>query len=137
MKAFFNGIRDGLLETNNGQLLEEKETNRFASPGRYIKTKFGNGYINRVQCYLIRNRLYLVSIVLREKDADAKTLKFHEEIAAKFFNSFKPKIDESGLSRPFSIWMHDDRFMVSGFLESRRNERGLVLASTIGYSLPH
>ena len=98
VKAFFAGFREGNLRTTHAQLLEEKDDYRFANPGRFIKTRIQGGYVNRIRLYLIRNRLYVLSIVIPEDEAtDAAVLKSHEEIAAKFFNSFKPKIDENSV----------------------------------------
>lgn len=95
IKAYFNGVREGVLRGTQAQLLEEKDDYHFAIPGRYFKTQLPNGLINRVNLYFARNRSYLISIALPEKNADAESLKFYEGIATKFLSSFKivPDID--------------------------------------------
>ena len=94
VEAFFNGFREGNLRALKGQLLEDKKDYRFASPGRFIKMRIEGGYVSRVRLHMIRNRAYVVFVVMPEKDASAETLKFYEETAMKVLDSFKPKIDE-------------------------------------------
>jgi hypothetical protein len=95
VKAFFNGFREGNVKNMHAQLLEEKDDYRFAYPGRFIKTRLEGGYINRMRLHLIRNRLYVLLVVMPE--GDAETGKFYEETAMKFLNSFKPKLDQKGV----------------------------------------
>jgi TonB family protein len=95
VKTFFAGFLEGNLKTTNAQLLEEKDDYRFATPGRFIKTRIEGGYINRIRLYLIRKRLYVLSVVMPE--GDAETGKFYEEAAMKFLNSFKPVIPQPSL----------------------------------------
>jgi TonB family protein len=97
VKAFFAGFRAGNLKTTNAELLEEKDDYRFATPGRFIKTRIRGGYVNRIRLHLIRNRLYVLSVVMPEEGADVETRKFYEETAMKFLNSFKPRIDQGSV----------------------------------------
>lgn len=94
VNAFFNGMRDGSLAGAKAELLEEKNDNRFGSPGRFVKARFSSGHVARIRMYLIRNRSYMLSVLMPEKGADAETLKFYEETAMKFLDSFKPTIPE-------------------------------------------
>jgi TonB family protein len=102
VKAFFNGFRVGNLKSTQAQLLEEKDDDSFASPGRFIKTRLGGGYINQIRLHLVKNRLYVLSVVMPEEAANAETRKFYEDTALKFLNSFKPSMDQSYISgKPF------------------------------------
>lgn len=92
VKALFSGYRVGLLKSVNGELLEEQDDYRFENPGRYFKMRIPSGFINRTGVYLIRNRFYIISLTMPES-SNAESTKFNEEVAAKFFNSFKPKHD--------------------------------------------
>lgn len=92
-EIYFNGVREGYLQAFKGQLLEEKAEYSFGYPGRFIKARHINGYVSRIKVYLVKNRSYALFVVMPEKDASAESLKFYEETAMKFFNSFKPKID--------------------------------------------
>lgn len=98
VKMFFAGFRVGNLKATNAELLEDMDDYRFAYPGRFIKTLIGRKYVNRIRLHLIRNRLYVLSVVMPEEQADAETRKFYEETAMKFLNSFKPKIDYGAIS---------------------------------------
>lgn len=97
VEAFFNGYRDRLLEVAHAQVLEERKDYRFANPGRFIKTRSDSGYVNWVRLHMIRQRLYILFVLMPEKDVDTETLGFYEETAMKFLNSFKLKTDENGL----------------------------------------
>ena len=90
VKAFFAGAQAGNLAATKGELLEEKSEYRFASPGRFFKARLPGGFVNRVRLHLIKNRYYIVSVALPEKDASAETLKFYDETAMKFLDSFQP-----------------------------------------------
>ncbi len=93
--AYFNGFRDANLIATDAQLLKEKDDDRFETfPGRFIQTRMRNGYVNRIRLHLIWNRVYILLVAIPEKDVDAETLKFYEEAAAKFLDSFKPKTDQ-------------------------------------------
>jgi hypothetical protein len=88
-RAYFNGVRVGSLRATNGELLEEKDADRGGYPGRYFKARLGNGYVNRVRLYLVKNRAYLVSFVAFEKEGSPDSSKFNEQVAARFLDSFK------------------------------------------------
>lgn len=90
VKAFFDGVRTGTLASTKAELLEEKDDNRFGSPGRSIKARLASGHVNRIRLHLIGKRFYTLFVIMPEQGASADSLKFYEETAAKFLDSFKP-----------------------------------------------
>lgn len=93
VRAFFAGVREGHLRALNGQLLEEKEDNRAGYAGHIIKVRAANGYVSRLRVYLVGNRAYILFVIMPEQNAGAESLKFYEETAMKFLDSFKPEVE--------------------------------------------
>lgn len=100
VEAFFDGAQAGNLTSMKAELLEAKKEYRFAYPGRFFKARLPGGFINRVRLHLIKRRYYMLYVAVPEKGADAETLKFYEETAAKFLDSFKPTDLEGSVKGP-------------------------------------
>ena len=80
----------GAVEAVNAELLHVAETTLGGRPGRALKEKLPDGKIMRVRLYLDGSRLYQVAITTPdERGAPASAVKFHEETATKFLDSFK------------------------------------------------
>lgn len=72
------------------ELLEIKEITLDGFPGRFLKEKLKSGEIMRVKMYLAGQRMYQIAITTpNEENAVPETLKFYEEIANRFLDSFK------------------------------------------------
>lgn len=89
VRAFLDNIRDGGVRRVKGTVLEEKDISLGGHPGRYMLVRIGDGYTLRAKTFVVKNRLYQVIIITRDKDAPEGIIKFHEETAAKFLDSFK------------------------------------------------
>ncbi|MFL6209824.1 MAG: TonB family protein [Pyrinomonadaceae bacterium] len=86
---FLAGVRDGGVKGVKGTLREEKAVALDGHPGRYLKVQVGDGSVMRIKFFVVQNRLYQLGITMRDKDAPAAIVRFHEETAAKFLDSFK------------------------------------------------
>ncbi len=74
----------------NAELLHVSEVTLGGRPGRAFKVKLSDGKIIRARLYLDGSRLYQVAVTTpNETDAPAASVKFHEEAATKFLDSFK------------------------------------------------
>jgi hypothetical protein len=80
---------DGGVSNVKGQLLEKTEITLDGHTGRALKVRLPNGDIIRSRLYVAGHRLYVVSILTPDKDSPAPVLRFHEEVAHKFLDSFK------------------------------------------------
>jgi TonB family protein len=89
VRAFLDRIRDGSLEGVNGTLLEEKDISFEGHPGRFMRAQIVDDHVIRVRIFVVKNRLYQVGVIMRDKDAPQGILKFNEETATKFLDSFK------------------------------------------------
>ena len=89
IKAMLDGGRDSGLASVEGRLLEEKDISLDGYTGRYHKVLAGTGHTLRSRTYVVGNRMYVVFIVMRDEGAPPAILKFHDETAAKFLDSFK------------------------------------------------
>jgi TonB family protein len=89
VKQVLDAARDGGVRNVKGTLLEEKEISLDGHPGRYVKVRAGNGLIIRSQNYAVGNRGYTLVFATRVDGSSAAALRFYDESAAKFFDSFK------------------------------------------------
>jgi TonB family protein len=120
-KAFLDGLRDNGIKAAKGTLLEEKEIALDGSQGRFLKVQMSNGYISRTKFYLVKNRLYQLSIVTWDKNAPAEILRFHNEIADKFLDSFKLQSSSQEVSSQEELG-EVDRYL--------RDNKGIALGSS-------
>jgi hypothetical protein len=89
VKQMLDDGRDGGVRNVNGQLLEETEIKLDGHAGRALKVRLTNGDIIRSRLYVAGHRLYVVSILTPDKDSSEPIVRFHEEVANKFLDSFK------------------------------------------------
>jgi hypothetical protein len=94
IKQNLDNGRDMGVKGVDGRLLEEKEITVEGHPGRYLKVQAGNGGIIRSKIIIVGNRNYTLVVVTNDQGAPEATLRFHEEIASKFHDSFKLKAEQ-------------------------------------------
>lgn len=81
--------RDGGVKNVKGRVLEEKEITLEAHPGRYLRVETGNGLTIRSKLIIVGKRLYNLAVFTNDTAAPEGILKFHEEIATRFLDSFR------------------------------------------------
>ena len=134
VKELLNDGRDGGVKNVNGQLLEEKDITIDKHVGRFVKVRAANGNIVRSRMYVVKNRLYAVTITMREDGAPDAIAPFHEEAAAKYLGSFKLTSEQSGWTRVEYGDMKgqtataDPKGEVDELLKSLRERNELVIA---------
>jgi TonB family protein len=88
-KQALDGGRDEGVRNVKGRVFEEKDITLEAHPGRYLRIEAANGLTIRSKLILVGSRLYNLTVFTYDKGAPAAILTFHEEVAAKFLNSFR------------------------------------------------
>jgi TonB family protein len=89
VKAFLDGMIGAGVKGIGGTLLEEEDTPLDGHPGRFVRVQAGDGYVMRIRSYVVGNRIYQISITMREAGAPQAIARFHDETAAKFLDSFR------------------------------------------------
>lgn len=89
VKRALDAGRDGAVQRVQGTLIEEKEISLSGHPGRYIKVRVGEGGITRSRLYVVGKRVYTLIFIVDEDGASATAVRSHEDISARFLDSFK------------------------------------------------
>lgn len=89
VKASLDSIINEGIKQAGGALLEEKDISLDGHPGRFVTVKAGGSYVMRINSYVVGNRIYQISITMKEAGVPKAIAKFHDETAAKFLGSFK------------------------------------------------
>lgn len=90
VKSFFAGLSNGAVRQLNGTLLKERPVYLPEGPGWDYQAEFGDKSIIWARSYLIRSRLYQLSVVIQTKGVTEATMRDYEAKAVKFLKSFKP-----------------------------------------------
>lgn len=140
VKQLLDNGRDGGVRNVNGQVLEETEIKLEGHAGRALKVRAGNGQMIRSRMYIAGNRFYLVSFMTPDGDVPESHVKFYEEVAAKFLDSFKLTPAQGGArsvpltdswARPAEPTLEGE---VSTLLKELRERRELVIGPCAGES---
>ena len=89
-KRILDDVAKGAVAAVNAELLHVAETTLGGRPGRALREKLPDGKVVRVRMYLDGSRLYQVAVTTPdESGAPAASVKFHEQAATKFLDSFR------------------------------------------------
>jgi hypothetical protein len=93
MKSFFDDLRDGQMdmqEQTGGKLTVRSEADiTFAGyPGRFMVAELNDVAVFRVKTIVVKNRVYVVTVLTPRDDPKASDPKVYERLALKFINSF-------------------------------------------------
>lgn len=89
-KDFLDRYVVGVLAETKAELLNSEDISIDGYPGKYRRTRLPDGSIMRAKVVLVGRRIYQAAIYTpSETGAPPETIKFRDEVAAKFLDSFK------------------------------------------------
>jgi TonB family protein len=83
-----------------GTILEEKEILYDGHPGRSVRFSVADGHVMRVRFVVVGRRLYQLGFALSDREPTPAAVKLHDEMAAKYFDSFKIVSDAADTPHP-------------------------------------
>lgn len=89
IKRMLDSGRDQALSNTNGKLKSEKDIKLDGHAGREWLVEMPDDLVARARAYWVRRRLYQAIVLMEEaSNASPAVVKLHEDVAAKFLDSF-------------------------------------------------
>jgi hypothetical protein len=93
LKKFLDDLRDGQMDRSEqmgGKLTVVSETDITfdGHPGRFMVAEVNGVGVYRVKTVIVKNRVYLITVITLRDDPKVSDTKDHEKLSMKFIDSF-------------------------------------------------